>query len=119
MLQNLKKELNKYIDDVVDDIIADLDMSEDEIYYSNELKDTIEEELTKKGFSKEEAQEVSIKSLSNETAYKFLSYAYQLYNDYHTVDELKKIITDFSESNIEDFTDEDINQIYKYSLKLN
>lgn len=86
---------------------------------SDELKDTaldrlIMEDLVDKDFSNDEANEIINQDLSKDTSYKFMAYYIYLINPYNTMNEMINLIKESYDVNIEEFDEDDLNNIFKY-----
>lgn len=81
--------------------------------------DAVRTDLEDKGFTSTETDEIINKTVDGtytfeeSVCYKWLAYLYVLYNDYDTTEELIEIIKESDFSNIEDYIDEDFEEIVK------
>ena len=81
--------------------------------------DAVRTDLEDKGFTNTETDEIINKTVDGtytfeeSVCYKWLAYLYVLYNDYDTTEELIEIIKDSDLSDIEDYIDEDFEEIVK------
>lgn len=108
----------------LDSIGVEYTEAEDEIdlidYIDNKnFLESVKDDLEDKGFTSIEADEIIKKTVEGTynfdeaVCYKFLAYIYALYNDYDDVEELKNIIEGSEYSDIEDFIDEDFEELVK------
>lgn len=116
---NLAKELNDYISDMLTNYCEECDIPKrqwEKIIYDKDFKDYIVEDLVENGLKDTEAQAVAYETGYNEdTVYKLLAYFYGRYDDYNSLETLKKVIEDSSFSKIDEFTEEELNKIFEAS----
>jgi hypothetical protein len=117
MLQeNLRHEVNYYLECMANSYIGDTGKCFDDVIFDADFIEQLEQDLEDKGFTENEATEVYCGTYSKDiTKYKILAYCYKLYDGFETVEELKQIIRESDESRIEDFTEEEIQQIFEAS----
>lgn len=92
-------------------IHPDADIREDDIL--TELESIVKEDLNDKGFTKEEIEEILEQNLTKETAYKFMAYFISLYDEAYTVEEVKSVIDNHPDLDIEEFDEVDFEEIDK------
>ena len=112
---------DEYVEDLICNIGGELDEEGfDDLVYSDELKDAIENDLEDKGFSKEESQLLSCENgySHKETLYKILAYLLLLYDNFNNKQELIKIIESHYITNIDNYTDEDLDKIVLFRNKI-
>ena len=86
---------------------------------SDELKDSalntlVTEDLLDKGFSKDEVDEIVSQDISKDTSYKFMAYYLYLIDSYNNINEMTNLIKESYDLNIEEFDEDDLNNIFKY-----
>lgn len=121
MEQNLKNEYNNYIDSLLDVFMVSrdiYDMSEDEVRESPFFHMYIEEDLKDHGFDDTEIYAIRKGKFNKTLAYKMLAYIYSMYGQYNNIDDLKSIIIGSFYSDIEDFSEEDLINIYNQGFKI-
>lgn len=112
--ENLRLEFNNYINDMANTYIGSTGKQIDDVIYEPDFIDQVQEDLEDKGFTPEEASGIAMNSFLNEDVeYRMLAYLYALYNGYEDIDELKEIIAVDSLSVFTDFTEEEIEKIFK------
>lgn len=112
--ENLRLEFNNYINDMANSYIGSTGKQIDDVIYEPDFLDQIQQDLEDKGFTAEEASSIAMNSFLNEDVeYRMLAYLYALYNGYENIDELKEIIAVDSLSISTDFTEEEIEKIFK------
>lgn len=117
--ENLRLEFNNYINDMASSYIGSTGKQIDDVIYEPDFLDQIQQDLEDKGFTAEEASGIAMNSFLNEDVeYRMLAYLYALYNDYVNINELKEIITVDSLSIFTDFTEEEIEKIFKAKEKV-
>jgi len=112
--ENLRLEFNNYINDMASSYIGSTGKQIDDVIYEPDFLDQVQQDLEDKGFTAEEASGIAMNSFLNEDVeYRMLAYLYALYNGYENIDELKEIIAVDSLSVFTDFTEEEIEKIFK------
>ena len=112
--ENLRLEFNNYINDMANSYIGSTGKQIDDVIYEPDFLDQVQQDLEDKGFTVEEASGIAMNSFLNEDVeYRMLAYLYALYNGYENIDELKEIIAVDSLSIFTDFTEEEIEKIFK------
>ena len=112
--ENLRLEFNNYINDMANSYIGSTGKQLDDVIYEPDFLDQIQQDLEDKGFTAEEASGIAMNSFLNEDVeYRMLAYLYALYNGYENINELKEIIAVDSLSIFTDFTEEEIEKIFK------
>lgn len=112
--ENLRLEFNNYINDMATSYIGSTGKQIDDVIYEPDFLDQVQQDLEDKGFTAEEASGIAMNSFLNEDVeYRMLAYLYALYNGYENIDELKEIIAVDSLSISTDFTEEEIEKIFK------
>ena len=112
--ENLRLEFNNYINDMASSYIGSTGKQIDDVIYEPDFLDQVQQDLEDKGFTAEEASGIAMNSFLNEDVeYRMLAYLYALYNGYENIDELKEIIAVDSLSISTDFTEEEIEKIFK------
>ena len=112
--ENLRLEFNNYINDMANSYIGSTGKQIDDVIYEPDFLDQIQQDLEDKGFTAEEASGIAMNSFLNEDVeYRMLAYLYALYNGYENINELKEIIAVDSLSIFTDFTEEEIEKIFK------
>lgn len=116
MIQKEFKNLwNSYVNDymmIVFEENRDLFNDIEDVIESEELKASITEDLEDKGFSKEEIEELCENNGGSiDTLYKIIAYIISLYNDYSSKDELIELLEEHPDTDIDNYTDEDLNKI--------
>lgn len=112
--ENLRLEFNNYINDMANSYIGSTGKQIDDVIYEPDFLDQIQQDLEDKGFTAEEASGIAMNSFLNEDVeYRMLAYLYALYNGYENINELKEIIAVDSLSVFTDFTEEEIEKIFK------
>ena len=117
LVRNLYNEIEAYKRDLVSSYCNDNGLNYRNFIGTKDYIKIIRSDLEDKGFSGYEKWEFITGNIRTQTAYKILAYIYSLINEYDTIDELVSIIRE-SNSNIADFENEDINQIFKSSKSL-
>ena len=113
----ISKLLNGYIDDYKTVAIPRLGLSSDD--GRDWLKDktllrVISEDLYDKGFVKSEINEIISMNISNETSYRLVAYLISLFDEFTTIDELKKVIDEHPDLDLDDFIDTDLDKLIYY-----
>lgn len=91
----------------------------EETINTKEFKDIVINDLEDKGFSKQESELlVAENSGTQETLYKIIAYLLRLYNDFNTKDELVELIKEHYDTNIDNYTDKDLDNIVKARVKI-
>lgn len=120
-MKRLTDALDQYMNDYLNTYVEQKGLNPDnadDYIEDKEYLDMLENDLEDKGFSKEEAQSIVIRSLDKETAYKFMTYVILLCNSFENIDEMKKVIVDDLYWSLDDFTEDELNKIYKYSEQI-
>lgn len=117
LVRNLYNEIDAYKRDLVGSYCSDNGLNYRNFIGTNDYIKLIKNSLEDKGFSGYERWEFITGNIRTQTAYRILAYIYSLINKYDTIDELVSIIRK-SNSNLADFENEDINQIFKSSESL-
>lgn len=92
-------------------IHPDADIREDDILV--ELESIVKEDLDDKGFTKEEIEGILEQNLTKAIAYKFMAYFISLYDEAYTAEEVKSVINEHPDLDIEEFDEVDFEEINK------
>lgn len=116
-----KKIIDRIVDSYLDDYIKvakeQLNTNEDRDWLRDkDFIEIIENDLSDKGFSKQEINEILNNNKSKETSYKIVAYCLCLLMDYTNIKELKECIKEYvKEDYIEnDFSEDDLKQVLRY-----
>jgi hypothetical protein len=90
---------------------------EDDVSIEFELN--VKQDLDHRNFTKEEIDEILEQSLTKATAYKFMAYFISQYDEFRTVEELKKAIGSYDVLDIDEFDEQDFEEIIKARALLN
>ena len=115
-LNSYKSDYYNVAQDTLSSIHPDANITESDIL--NEMELIIKEDLADTGFTEEEIEQVLEQSLDNDVAYKFMAYFCSLYNDYTSSNELMKLIEENQDLDLDEFTEEDIDEIFLASKTL-
>ena len=120
MDENLKNEWANYIDNMLDSYMITTDSTEleDDIRLSDDFHETIKEDLIDHGFDEDEAYNIINWRFSPTLKYKLLAYLYMITGPFTTIEDLKSIIIGSFYSDFEDFTSEDLDNIYSQKDKI-
>ena len=121
----LNKEFKKLWTDYIEDYIIVLDEQGNyddprDIIGSNELIETITSDLEDKGFTKEDCNAIvnNFDGLDHQIIYKLIAYLLWLFDEYTSIEELKAVINEHYDTDIDNYTDEDLEEIIKARNKL-
>lgn len=121
MDNNLKIEWANYVDNMLDSYLIINEptaLSDDEIKLSDEFHEMIEEDLLDHGFDEDETYAIINWRLTLTLKYKLLAYLYIITGPFDTIEELKDVIIGSFYSDYKEFTQEDIENIYKQRDKI-
>ncbi len=126
MIQNnLKLEFDYYIECLAQSYIdmlteqGKIGIAVDDICNDKEFLDQIQNDLEDKGFTAEEAAAMANNTFSTEDVkYRALAYCYLMYDDFDSIEKLKDIIENDSYSDLNEFTDEELNKILEASERV-
>ena len=112
--KQVKLAIDAYINDwknVVESYIDNHYENSLEITSEPHIQEAIYEDLLDKNFTKEEINEILDSHPSQVTSYKFLAYFILLYHDWTTSNELMNLIKNHLVLNLDEFSEDDINNI--------
>ena len=117
----LRYELTCYLSQLMQEYIAENELEdedEDDLYYDDDFKCYVEDDLETAGLDVFDAQSIADQTFNSDTSmYRFLAYRFTFYGNYNNIETLKSIISE--NSNINAFDYEDLNNILEESKSIN
>lgn len=119
--ETLRYELTCYLSQLMQEYIAENELEdedEDDLYYDDDFKCYVEDDLETAGLDVFDAQSIADQTFNSDTSmYRFLAYRFTFYGNYNNIETLKSIISE--NSNINAFDYEDLNNILEESKSIN